>query len=131
MADKKKVLVVEDEQALRKALVNSLKEAGFEVVEASDGKLGLEKAFKEHPDLMLLDLIMPKMEGKDVVAKLHEDSWGKSVPIIFLTNISDPIKVAEINDISSSNSTLFDYLIKSDWRLEEIVGKVKEKLGME
>jgi DNA-binding response OmpR family regulator len=131
MADKKKILVVEDEQALRKALVSSLKDADFEVVEASDGKAGLDKALEEHPDLMLLDLILPKMEGKDVVASLHKDSWGKTVPIIFLTNISDPIKVAEINEISSSNSTLFDYLIKSDWRLEEIIGKVKEKLEME
>jgi DNA-binding response OmpR family regulator len=130
MADKKKVLIVEDEQALRKALVTSFKNADFEVVEASDGEAGLNKALEERPDLIMLDLIMPKMEGKTVVAELHKNSWGKTVPIIFLTNISDPIKVAEINEISSSNATLFDYLVKSDWRLEEIVGRVKDKLGM-
>lgn len=130
MAEKKKILVIEDESPLRKALVATLKENDFEVIEAPDGKVGLQKAFAEHPDLMLLDLIMPKMEGRTVVAELHKDSWGKTVPIIFLSNISDPIKVAEINEISSSNSTLFDYLIKADWRLDEIVDKVKEKLGM-
>ena len=126
-----KVLVVEDEKSLRKALVTSLKAAGLDVIEASDGKNGLEKARAEHPDLIMLDLIMPKMEGKTVVMELQKDDWGKKVPIIFLTNISDPIKIAEMNEISSENSTLFDYLIKTDWRLEEIVSKVKTKLGLE
>lgn len=130
MTKEKKILIVEDESSLRKALTTSFKDAGFEVIEASDGQAGLQKALKEHPDLMLLDLIMPKMEGKTVVAELHKDSWGKTVPIIFLTNISDPIKIAEINEISTSNSALFDYLVKTDWRLEEIVEKVKGKLGI-
>lgn len=126
----KKILVTEDEIGLRRALVAELKGAGFQVIEAKDGQVGLDKARSEKPDLMLLDLIMPKMDGKQVVKEIQKTDWGKALPIIFLTNVADPIKVAEINEAANSNSTLFDYLIKTDWELEEIVQKVKDKLGI-
>jgi len=130
MPEKKKILVVEDEKPLRRVLAKKLTIEGFSVSEAAEGKSGLEMALREHPDLILLDVIMPKMGGKEVLAELQKDSWGKSVPIIFLTNLSDPVKIAEISESSSRHATVFDYLIKSDWKLEEVVEKVRSNLGM-
>lgn len=126
----KKILVVDDEAALRKALAVKLNSSGFEAIEAGDGQEGIEKALTEHPDLILLDIMMPKMDGKGVMARLHADSWGKGVPVIFLTNLNDPVTVAEVSEASGANATMFDYLVKSDWKLEEVIEKIKKRLNI-
>jgi response regulator RpfG family c-di-GMP phosphodiesterase len=72
--------------------------------------------------------MMPKKTGSEVVDALQKDSWGQNVPIIFLTNVSDPDQVSEISAASRGNSTVFDYLIKSDWKLEDVMKKVRQKL---
>ncbi len=123
-----KILVVDDEKLLRKALKDKLSSEGFDVLEAKDGEEGLKKALSEHPDLILLDVMMPKMDGTEVVKKLQEDKWGKNVKIIMLTNVSDPVKVAEATEAGSQNMTVYDYMIKSDWKLEEVVERVRTKL---
>ena len=129
MADKKrKILVVDDEKALRGALRDKLESEGFDVLEAKDGNEGLNKALAEHPDLILLDVMMPKMDGIEVMKKLQEDKWGKNANMIMLTNVSDPIKVAEATETGSKNMTVYDYMIKSDWKLEEVVERVRTKL---
>jgi DNA-binding response OmpR family regulator len=125
---KKTILIVDDEAPVRKALSVKLKEEGFEIIEASDGKAGLEEAFRKHPDLILLDVIMPKMSGQEMARELKKDSWGKEASIIFLTNVSDPIKMAEIGEDSSGISTVYDYLIKSDFNLDDVVKKVNKHL---
>lgn len=122
MKNGKKILVVEDEQALAKALISKLESSGFEVSWAQNGEECLKIAFGEYPDLILLDIIMPKMDGMTALNKLRQDSWGKNVPVIMLTNLSG----AEDVNMATQNG-VFDYLIKSDWRLEDVVKKVKEK----
>lgn len=122
--NKKTILIVEDELSLRNALRDKLSRENFAVLEAKNGEEGLEVALREHPDLILLDIIMPIMDGMTMLKKLCEDAWGKGAKIIMLTNLSDQEKVAEAVTHCSH-----DYLIKSNWKLEEVVAKIREKLG--
>ena len=121
----KKLLIVEDEPALLKALAIKFAREKFEIITASDGEVGLEMALHEHPDLILLDIIMPKMDGMTVLNRLRVDSWGKKVPVIILTNLSDDAKVAE-----AIKQGTHDYLVKSDWDIGDVVMKVRNRLGI-
>lgn len=122
----KKILIVEDEQDMREALVDKLTREKFYVLEAKNGEEGLEQSFKEHPDLILLDIVMPKMDGMTMMKRLREDKWGENVPIILLTNLSADEKIMRgiVED-----QPIF-YLVKSDWKIGDVVEKVKERLGM-
>lgn len=120
----KKILVVEDDIDLREAIVEKFKSENFEVFESSNGKDGLEKALRIRPDLILLDLIMPKMDGTTMLRKLREDKWGRLVPVIILTNISDAEKLAEALEIGVD-----EYLLKAEWKLKDVVDKVRKIIG--
>lgn len=119
----KEVLVVEDEVELAEVIASQLKEEKIGVRIARDGVEGLEMALKLHPDLILLDIIMPKMDGMTMLAHLRKDSWGKDAKVILLTNLSDNEKVAEAIKQQS-----YDYLVKADWNIRDVVKLVKEKL---
>ncbi|MBI3671627.1 response regulator [Candidatus Azambacteria bacterium] len=119
----KKVLIVEDEQALVRAIQEKLKKEGISVLTAKDGETGLETALLEHPDLILLDIIMPKMNGIEMLRELKEDAWGKSAKVIILSNLSDGEMVSEAFKMG-----IYDFLVKSDWSLDDVVDKVKQKL---
>jgi len=123
----KKVLVVEDEPSLRNALSDKFTREDFDVLEAKNGKEGLEIALKEHPDLILLDIIMPVMDGISMLKQLrNENEWGKHVPVIILTNLIN------MNEAQHWNVTELEpsfYLIKTDWKIEDLVTKIREHLG--
>lgn len=87
--DKKRILVVDDEAELVKALQIRLKQENYEVLVAYDGKEGLRKAQKYKPDLIILDILIPKMEGDSVAAALKEDKGTRDIPIIFLTCLAE------------------------------------------
>lgn len=123
MENKKIVLIVEDEKSLREALRDKLTREGFLVLEAKDGEEGLEIALKYHPDLILLDLLMPKMNGAEMAKKLRQDEWGKNVKIIILTNLAEEEKVKR-----ELENSVYAYIIKNDIRLDQVVGKVKQTL---
>lgn len=124
-ASSKKVLIVEDEAPLRNAVSDILSFEGFQVFQAKNGQEGLDIALTEHPDLILLDLMMPVMDGLTMLEKLREDKeWGKSASVILLTNINDPDKVAQATEAGS-----YDFLVKSDWNIEDVVRKIKTRLG--
>lgn len=106
------------------ALSNKFTLEGFDVEMASNGKEGLEKALAIHPDIILLDILMPVMDGMTMLEKLRKDSWGKNAEVIILTNLADTGSVSEALDRGT-----FDFLVKSDWKMEEIVKKVREKIG--
>jgi DNA-binding response OmpR family regulator len=120
------ILIVEDEEILAGTLEKKLDTENFEVVKASDGEEGLRLALDRHPDLILLDLLMPKIDGLAMLKKLREDSWGLHADVIILTNISDPDKVAE--GMNTGPEGTYEYLIKSNWSLDEIVSRIKQKL---
>ncbi len=120
----KKILIVEDEAPLLHALVDKFTHEGFTVLEAKNGEEGLGLALKEHPDLILLDIIMPIMDGMTMFKRLQEDDRGKDIPVIMLSNLSDFDSIAE----ATQSGMLHSYLIKTHWKIEDVVKKVKEKL---
>jgi len=124
VSQQKKVLVVDDEKVLLELLLSKIKQAGFAAVGARDGDEGLQKALAEHPDLILLDIIMPKMDGITMLKKLREDAWGKTAPVIMLSNLN----TAEAVEKSLENGA-YDYLVKVDYSLDDLVAIVKKKLG--
>lgn len=127
MENKKIILITEDEKTLRDALHLKLTSEGFNIFEAKNGEDGLKISLKEHPDLILLDVVMPKMDGMEMLRKLRTDEWGKNVPVIILTNL--PSADEKMNkDITELEPTY--YFIKSDKKIEEVVEKVKERLGL-
>ena len=122
----KKVLIVEDEAPLRTAMADILVFEGFTVCQAKNGLEGLEIALEQHPDIILLDLMMPVMDGLTMLGKLRQDqAWGKDAGVILLTNINDPEKIAQATDAGS-----YDFLVKSDWSIEDVVKKIKARLGV-
>ena len=124
MSDKKTiVLLIEDERLLSKAIKRKLEKGGFEVLEAFDGGEGLAIALEKHPNLVLLDIVLPVMDGVTLLDRLREDEWGKNVPVIILSNLSDASTIEESKD-KGVNS----YLVKTDWKLDEVVAKVRETL---
>lgn len=120
---KKKVLVVEDDERMAKVLHTALASADLTVSEARNGEEGLAAALEAHPDLILLDIIMPKMDGLAMLKKLREDEWGKTAYVIILTNADGVDKIAE-----AMGSQVFEYYVKSDTSIESIVANVKAKL---
>ena len=122
----KKILIVEDEAPLRNAVSDILTFEGFTVFQGKNGQEGLDVALREHPDLILLDLMMPVMDGLTMLEKLRQDHpWGETASVILLTNINDPEKVARATDAGS-----YDFLVKSDWNIEDVVKKIKVRLGI-
>ena len=124
MENKKTILIIEDERSLREALRDKLTREGFSTLEAKNGEEGLDVALREHPELILLDIVMPVMDGMTMLKQLRENAWGKNVKIIILTNLSDIEKIAD-----SVKNEVYDYLVKIDWKLEDVVTKVRERLG--
>ncbi len=118
----KKILIAEDDADLLSALQEKFKKEGFSVVTALDGEEGLIVAEKEKPDLLILDIKMPKIDGITMAQKLKKA--GTNVPIIFLTNLDDIKHISDAVGVSKS-----DYLVKSDWDLDDIVKHVKAKFG--
>lgn len=89
------VLIIEDDQILRDMYTDKFRGSDFDVSTASDGEDGIKKALEEKPDILLLDIAMPKVDGIGVMEKLRDDPWGKNVPIIILTNLNIDGKLLE------------------------------------
>ena len=127
MAEEKKiVLVVEDEVPMLQVLRDKLRESGFATFQARDGEEGLSLSLAHHPDVILLDLLMPKMDGMTMMSKLRQDVWGKKVPVIILTNVSADTD-ATIKAIIAYQPAY--YLVKSDVKLDGIVEKIQTVLS--
>jgi len=125
MNPQKTVLIVEDERSLRNAIVDILRIKNFEPLEAKNGKEGIELALAKHPNLILLDLIMPEMDGMTALKNIRADAWGAHVPVIILTNVSATSQ--QLVDDMVTHKPL-NYLIKSDWKLHDIVKRIEEIL---
>jgi DNA-binding response OmpR family regulator len=115
-----KILIVEDEEILLTALSEELKQEGFQVVGAKDGVEGVEKAKSEKPDLILLDLVMPRLDGIGALKEMKADAEIKDIPVVILTNLSDYDKISDALSLGA-----MDYLVKANYRLEELVNKIK------
>ena len=120
--NKKKILIIEDEATLQKALSDMLIKEGYEVVSAIDGLIGLDLARSENPDLILLDIILPGMDGFDVLRNIKQKD-NSEVPVIILTNLSDLDDIQKALDIGATT-----YLVKADFHLADVLKKVEEVL---
>lgn len=112
---KKKVLVIDDDANLRNVMVDALTANGFEPQSATNGEEGLQKALELHPDVIMLDIMMPKMDGWQVVEKLRVDEWGKKAKIIMLTSQGQMDNIAH-----AVGKNVFTYIIKSELNIDNI-----------
>ena len=122
-SQKKIILITEDEPSMLRILTDKLSENGFETIQAKNGQDGLALALQKRPDLIVLDILMPKMDGMMMLNKLREDSWGKTVPVIMLTNVN-PDTDTDLQAIINNQPAY--YFIKSDIRLDNLVEKIKD-----
>jgi two-component system, OmpR family, alkaline phosphatase synthesis response regulator PhoP len=123
--DKKKILIVEDDNILQKALQEFLAGEGFDIFSALDGEEGVTMVKTKNPDLVLLDIILPRKDGYEVLAEIKADEATKKIPVILLTNLGSLNDVEKALELGATT-----YLIKADYKLEEVAKKVKEVLKM-
>jgi len=120
---KKTIVIVEDESVLLKALNIEVLNAGFEVLVAMDGKSGLNLIKANKPDLVLLDLLLPKMDGYAVLAALKKDSKTKDIPVVILSNFGEPENIEKAMELGA-----VDYFVKSSTDLGEVVKKIDQRI---
>ncbi len=120
----KKILFIEDEAALQKTLGDILRQKGYETISALDGETGLRLAESEKPDLILLDLILPRLHGFEVLKKLKGSSKTKDIPVIILTNLEGMKEIDQAIELGATT-----YLVKTRYTIEEVIEKVKKALG--
>lgn len=125
ISDMKKILIVEDELSYLKLLHDQLSKNEFEVLEAQDGHEGLAIAELKHPDLILLDIRLPNMNGMTMLDQMRKSNWGKSVKVIILTNLEPDDKI--LKKVLEDKPDL--YLVKSDIQLSELITKIKSVLN--
>lgn len=121
---KKKILIVEDEVSMHNSLKEFLAGEGFAIADAFDGEEAIAKAAEEVPDLILLDIILPKKDGYEVLDSLKGDPKTKGIPVILLTNLESPEDIQRAFDKGAMT-----YLVKSDYELEDVAGKIRETLS--
>jgi DNA-binding response OmpR family regulator len=119
----KKILVVEDDRFLRELIKRKLVGENFEVREAFDGEEALRKVKEEKPDLILLDLILPSIDGFEVLARLKEDPNFAPIPVIILSNLGQREEIEKGLKLGA-----IDYLVKAHFTPGEIIEKVKNIL---
>ncbi len=116
----KHILVIEDEVDLREAMMEALHEEGYKVSGAENGLVGLETALRDHPDLILLDLMMPIMDGQEMFRRLREDEWGRGANVVILTAMDD------VNNIGLAHEAKpLDYFIKAHHSLDDLVKQIR------
>ena len=120
----KTILFIEDEAALQKTFSEILSTEGFTVISALDGENGLALAKSEKPDLILLDLILPKLHGLEVLQEIKKDNNIKDIPVIVLTNVESIEKIDKALELGATT-----YLVKSEYSLEEVITKIKKTIG--
>ena len=116
-----KVLLVDDDEALKAIFQATLQKAGFEVVTAPDGKTGLERAKTEKPEFILLDQILPDMKGNEILATLKEDVELKSIPVAMLSNYGQSELVQD-----AINHGAVDYILKYQVEPQDLVTKIND-----
>jgi len=116
----RKILVVEDDKFVRELIVQKLTEEKFEVSSAKDGEEGVKKTESEKPDLILLDLILPGIDGFEVLSRIRKNPLTEKIPVIILSNLGEKVDVDRGVELGAN-----DYLIKAHFTPKEIVEKVR------
>lgn len=119
-----RILLAEDDKFLSTALGDKLTREGFAVIKATNGLEAAEQVKSAKPDLVLLDLIMPKKTGFEVLAEMKLDPETKHIPVIVLSNLGQEVDIKKAKDLGAN-----DYLVKSDVELKEVLEKIKTELA--
>ncbi len=120
----KKILLIEDEEIIIDLLKRKLEKEGYEIDMAYNGEEGLEKMKKSKPDLILLDIIMPKLGGLELMEKKNQDPELKDIPVIIISNSGQPIELERAKKLGAN-----DWLIKTEFDPQEVVEKVKKQIS--
>jgi len=120
----KKILIAEDEAILSTLLEKKLIEEGYQIFVAEDGEKTMEILNKEEVDLLLLDIIMPKKSGFEVMEEMKKDSKLSKIPVIIISNSGQPVELSKIKELGAK-----DWLIKTEFAPQEVVEKVKKQIG--
>ncbi|MBU4351341.1 response regulator [Candidatus Parcubacteria bacterium] len=120
----KKILFIEDESSLQKTFGDILTSEGFKMISAIDGEVGLRLAESEKPDLIILDLVLPKLHGLEVLRGLKENNGTRNIPVIILTNMGDMENIEKALELGATT-----YMIKADYTLEDVVSKIKNAMA--
>lgn len=123
MTKKQKILIVEDEATLQKALQDILEQENYEVKSALDGQTGYDLAVNDLPDLILLDLILPKKDGFETLRDLQANNKTKNIPVIILTNLEGAEDIQRALDLGATT-----YLVKANYELDDVLLKIREVL---
>lgn len=118
---KLKILIVEDDKFLQKILTTKFVKEGFDVVAASDGDEAVQKVTTDVPSLVLLDLILPKLTGFEVLTEIKTNLKTKGVPVIVLSNLGQDEDIIRARELGA-----MEFLVKADLSINEVVTKVKE-----
>ena len=124
MAEKNRILIIEDDSYISDMYKIKLESEGFQVIIASDGQKGVEQLNQQKPDLILLDVVMPKMDGFSVLQNIKEDPEVQDIPVIMLTNLGQKDSVEKGLKLGAE-----DYIIKAHFTPLEVVEKVKQFLN--
>jgi two-component system alkaline phosphatase synthesis response regulator PhoP len=121
----KKILIIEDEKIICDLLERKLTREGYSVVIATNGIDGLVKMREDRPDIVLLDIIMPKMGGFEVMEEMNKDETLKDIPVIVVSNSGQPVEIDRIKKMGAK-----DWLIKTEFDPQEVLEKVKKQIGI-
>ena len=124
MDKKNKILIVDDDEYVVKALSDHLGRKGYQTITASNGEEGLRAVEESVPDLVLLDVIMPKMDGITLLRELKKNSATESIPVIMITNLDNKESDTEANNLGAAA-----YLVKTNYGLDEVTKKIEEILN--
>lgn len=119
-----KILIIEDEDVLRSVLASKLAKEGYDVITAEDGEIGMEQLRNENPDMLLLDIMLPKKNGYQILEEMHEDEELKKIPVLVISNSGQPVEVKKLLELGAC-----DYLVKADFTPEEVITKMKTCLA--
>ncbi len=120
----KRLLLMEDEKVLGEILFAKLSREGFDIQWELDGEAGLASMKKQKPDLILLDIVMPKMDGYDVLEAMHKDETLKKIPVVVISNSGQPVEIERILSLGVK-----DYIVKAQFSPEEVIAKIEKYLG--
>ncbi len=118
-----KIAIIEDDPTISQMYRMKFEAEGFDVQTASNGRLGVALVEKMRPDVLLLDLRMPEMDGAEALAEIRKESWGKHIPVLVLTNVGEEEAPKTLKSLD-----VYDYIVKADLTPRQVVEKVKEAL---
>lgn len=124
MEQAKKILIIEDEKILGEILLSKLRAEGYDAFWELDGEAGLHKIHEIRPDLVLLDIVMPKKDGYEVLEEMMRDEALKQIPVVIISNSGQPVEIENIIKLGAK-----DYIIKAQFGPEEVLEKVRKYIG--